>query len=404
VADLENRALEQSARKTAREIRGITEGRREKVVEIKMDNFQSIKTPLLLTFCLRIFYSAIGALCAPYLKLDPVLIQSNDLSENIMTRDAGWLYRILGVWERFDTLWYIHIAEHGYDRPESIVFYPLYPLLIRILSTWLRQPLAAALVISTVATFFLFWGFQKLLTLDLPGETVRRALLIYAVWPASFTLFAGYPDGMMTALIIWAVYAARRGGWRSAGALGLLAGFSKAAGGLVIFPLVLIAWRARNWRAWPIAACLLAPLTFTLFTRQSGYPAAAEVYAVYWNTRVAFPWETLWESLKPSLSGVHDLLLLFNLLTLLLVFAPAFGQRIRPEYTVYSLTALVLFLLKRTEPLLQSTSRYALAVFPAFAGWALLLKHAFVFSLALMIFLMVNIILLLAFFEWALVV
>ena len=365
----------------------------------KMNHNSQLKIALITTFVLRLFYSGLGALSAPYLKLDQALIRSNDYTDQIMTRDAGWAYKLLGVWERFDTLWYLHIARHGYDRPESIVFYPLYPILIRMCSYLFDRPLSGALLISTVASFFLFWGFQKLLAIDMPVETVQRAMLIYAVWPASFTLFAGYPDSLMTASIIWAIYAARRGRWWASGVLGVFAGVSKAAGSLVIIPLAVIAWREGKWRASPAALCLLAPLLFTLYITLAGHPPISEVYRRFWKTEIAFPLSTLWLSLSAK-----DLLVSINLLMLLLIFTPALVKKIRPEYTLYSLAALILFLMKKTDPLLQSTSRYVLAVFPAFASVSIILKSRLVLPLVLALLLGLNLLLLFAFFEWALVV
>ncbi|HJX38442.1 MAG TPA: hypothetical protein VJ714_07575, partial [Anaerolineae bacterium] len=37
----------------------------------------------------------------------------------------------LGVWQRFDTLWYLRIAAQGYAPDDgSTVYFPLYPMLI----------------------------------------------------------------------------------------------------------------------------------------------------------------------------------------------------------------------------------------------------------------------------------
>ena len=369
----------------------------------------SLTAPLAYTLILRVFYSAMGAACTPYLKLNPVVVKSNDFTDNLMSRDAGWLYRLFGVWERFDTLWYVNIAEHGYDRAEAIVFYPLYPLLIRILSIPLRQPLAAALLISTVASFFMFWGFQKLLALDLPEEAVQRAMLLYAVWPASFTLFAGYPDSMMIALILWSIYAARHDRWWTAGILGFFAGLSKAAGNVVIIPLILIAWRERNWRAWPALISLVAPIAYMTFINLADFPPLSQIYPRYWRTEVAFPWNTLGTSLQQSWTGrgvsrEGRILLIINLVIILLIFIPTVLKKLRFEYLIFSFATLALFFVKKTNPILQSTNRYVLAVFPAFAGWGFLLKNRLVFPLFLTLLLLINITLLMAFFEWELVI
>lgn len=352
---------------------------------------------------LRVIYSVLGAIIAPYLKIDPALIRSNDLTDSVMTQADGWAYRLLGVWERFDTLWYIHIAGSGYDRPEAVVFFPLYPLLIKILTPVAQSPIAASLLISTISTFFLFWGLQNLLKLDLGDSLVRRALILFALWPAGFILFAGYSESLLIALVVWSVYFARQGRWLPAGALGLLAGLTKAAGVCVAIPLAVIAWRGKSWRAWPGALCLLAPPIVALIIRMSGLPLASDAYPAFWKTEVALPWSTLIASFRQVFSA-PDAVLILNLLALCVVFVPAFVKRVRIEYALFALAMLALFLTKKTDPLLQSTTRYVLAVFPAFASLASILTHPFFLALGVFLMALLNFILLWSFFSWALVV
>src|SRR5208337_1693973 len=113
-----------------------------------------------ITATLRVFYSAMAAAFLPILHPDPALIRSNALTENLPS-PHGLHYALLGIWERFDTLWFLRIAEHGYDRPMAVIFYPLYPAAIRLVSG-LIPAMAAALLVSTVAAFFLFWGLLRL--------------------------------------------------------------------------------------------------------------------------------------------------------------------------------------------------------------------------------------------------
>lgn len=361
-----------------------------------------LKTALIWTIALRVIYSALGAMAAPNLKLNPALIRSNDLTDNLMQPVSGWPYRLLGVWERFDTLWYIEISQHGYARPDAVVFFPLYPLLIRLLSVAM-SPLAAALVISTVAAFFAFWGFQKLLRLDLPEDTVKRALLFFALWPSAFILFAGYPESLLIALMIWAIWFARAGNWWLAGILGLLAGLTKAAGFCIIVPLAVLAFKEWRWRTWPSFLPLLAAPLMALIIKLSGQSLASDAYPKHWQTEIAFPLVTLWASLREAFT-TFDAVLLLNLGALLVIFVPAFLKRIRAEYVLFALTALAMFLMKKTEPLLQSSSRYVLAVFPAFASLASMVKHPFLIALGLIVSCLLQFLLLWSFFEWALVV
>ena len=361
-----------------------------------------LKAALIWTLALRLVYSAAGVIAAPYLKLNQALVFSNDLTENLMPREAGWAYRLLGVWERFDTLWYLEIAQRGYARPDAVVFFPLYPALIRLLS-FLVSPLTAALIVSTVAAFFVFWGFQKLLRLDLPEDVVKRALLFFALWPSAFILFAGYPESLLIALMIWAVWFARGGRWWLAGVLGLLAGLTKAVGFCIVVPLAVLAFKEWRWRTWPSFLPLLAAPLVTLTIWLSGNSLASDAYPKHWRTEIAFPLVTLWASLREAFTSL-DAVLLLNLTALAAIFTPAFVKRIRAEYLLFNLATLLMFLTKKTDPLLQSSSRYVLAVFPAFASLAAFVKHPFFVALGLLVMCLLQFVLLWSFFEWALVV
>jgi hypothetical protein len=356
---------------------------------------------LVLTVGLRLLYSGAGVLLTPHLKLDPTFVQANRFTDNLMPRSEGARYALLGVWERFDSLWYIHIAENGYDRPEAVVFYPLYPLLIRILSPLVGQPLIAALLISTISSFFLFFGFQKLLELDLAPDLVRRGLILFAAWPASFILFAGYPESLLIALVIWSIYFARVGNWWCAALLGFFAGLTKAAGILGFVPLAVLAWRERSWRAIPAGLCVFAPVSYLLYLNLAGHPLPSEVYPKYWGTQVTWPWITLFDSLRQAIMGRSGMLN-SNLAVLALVFGVAFSKRIKLEYTLYAVAALWLFLMKRTQAMLESTMRYLLEVFPAYVSIAYSLEARFVFVFTAILCFSVNLYLLRSFFEWSL--
>src|SRR5262249_36247142 len=60
------------------------------------EKLSPLKVALLFTLCLRVFYSAIGALITPYLKLAPELIRANDFTENLTSRSAGLAYVLWG--------------------------------------------------------------------------------------------------------------------------------------------------------------------------------------------------------------------------------------------------------------------------------------------------------------------
>src|SRR5271157_3430432 len=98
---------------------------------------------LAMTVAGRVFFSAVAAVFSLFLHPDAALIHSNALTESLPA-PHGLHYALLGIWERFDTLWYLRIAQHGYDLPMAVIFYPLYPLAIRAAS-WGLPAIAAAL-------------------------------------------------------------------------------------------------------------------------------------------------------------------------------------------------------------------------------------------------------------------
>jgi Gpi18-like mannosyltransferase len=323
---------------------------------------------LVLTLFLRLAYSVFAAVVALIQPVNWRLVHSNALTENLPQPDHSLRYLAFGVWERFDTLWYLHIAAHGYDRPDAVVFYPLYPGLVKIVSL-LIPPMAAALLISTAAAFFLFWGLQELLLGDQPQNLADQSVFLCAAWPASFIFFAGYPESLLLALIVWSLCMGRRDCWLAAAALGLAAALTKAVGVVVVVPLIITTIRHRKATALPVLLVPLGSAGFLGYLHWTGHVAPASAYAQYWRTTPAPPWTTLWVSVH-TLAHTHDSILMLNLIFLISVCALAALSRLRIEYLLYSAAAVILLLCKETTPPLQSMVRYLLIIFPAFAGLA----------------------------------
>jgi hypothetical protein len=246
------------------------------------------------------------------------------------------------------------------------VFYPLYPCFIKTVSTFVN-PVAAALLVSTAAAWFLFWGLERLLSLDHPPELVKRTVMICAVWPASFIFFAGYAESLLLALSVWSLYMARRERWWIAAVLALAAGLTKAAGAVVMVPLIFLALRRRSISAWSL---LLAPaglLGLQLWIRSRGFGSALDVYHKYWRTSAAFPWTNLWISVE-HLGHAPDIILVLNLLFLILFCVLLMIVRTEKEYVLYGAAVILFVLCKQTTPPLQSMMRYLLLVFPSFVA------------------------------------
>jgi hypothetical protein len=321
---------------------------------------------LALTAALRVFYSAMAAAFLPFLHPDPALIHSNALTDNLPA-PHGLYYALLGIWERFDTLWFLRIAEHGYDRPMAVIFYPLYPAAIRLVSG-LVPATAAALLVSTLAAFFSFWGLLRLAAVGLADVGRLRMLLLVCVWPTSFVLFAGYADSLTLALVVWAVILGREARWEAATACGLLAGVARPSGVLVFVPLAVMALRSRRARALVVALTPLGLLSYWGWLRWSGRPSVVEAYRLYQGMTMVPPWRGLEEALRLIVTE-HDALLAIKLGLVILVAVvslwPQVRIQIRIEDKAFVLAVILQMLMYTGRPLLGA-ARYTLMVYPAF--------------------------------------
>ena len=317
---------------------------------------------LAITAALRVVYTGIAAALAVFLHPDARLIHSNALTENLPA-PHGLHYALLGIWERFDTLWYLRIAERGYDRPGGVVFYPLYPCLIRGLSG-LAGPLAAALLISTVAAFFSFWGLLRLTESERTTSGRMGTLLVVAAWPSSFVLFAGYAESLTLALIVWAVVFAREGRWVPATLCGFLAGLSRPSGVLVAVPLFVLAWRNRRARSLMVILSPMGLLGYWGWLRWSGRISVVEAYRLYQGATLATPWASLAEAAR-LIVGHGDALLAVKFGLVALAGAFSLRREVRLEDKLFALAMTVQMLMYTGRPLLGGP-RYVLPMYPAF--------------------------------------
>jgi hypothetical protein len=325
------------------------------------------------TAALRVLYTAMAAAFLPFLHPDPALIRSNALTENLRT-PHGLHYALLGIWERFDTLWFLRIAEHGYDRPMAVIFYPLYPAAIRLVSTLmpgLISTIAAALLVSTVATFFSLWGLLRLAADELPEVGRLRVLLLVGVWPTSFVLLAGYADSLTLALVVWAIVFARNARWEAATACGLLAGVARPSGVLVFIPLALMAFGSRQVRSLVVALTPLGLLGYWVWLRWSGRISVVEAYRLYQGMNVVPPWRGSWEALRLIVIE-HDTLLAIKLAALIVFAVVSLRSqsriKVRIEDKAFALAVILQMLMYTGRPLLGA-ARYLLMVYPAFLVW-----------------------------------
>lgn len=177
-----------------------------------------------------------------------------------------------------DAIHYTHIAEFGYqsagDAANKIVFYPLYPLLVKMLWFVVRNYAVAGVIISQVcfgiASIFLY----KLTSIEFSKSKAYGAVACMIVYPFSVFTFGIFTEGLFLMLTIMSLYYIRKHNWVLAGIIGFFAALTRMQGMLLIAPALYeylvefrkienVSWRKKiKWKDFTIF-CI--PLGFIVY-------------------------------------------------------------------------------------------------------------------------------------------
>ncbi len=182
---------------------------------------------------------------------------------------------IISLLTKKDGVWYLEIADHGYDASLhhaadgglalSYAFHPLYPWLIRLASLTGMPSQYAAVVVALAAGLVAAWGIFAIG--DLVGG--RRAGVILAVaWgclPQAVVQSMAYSETTFVAAAAWSLYALLTARWIIAGMLAAVSGLVRPTAVALVASVVLasaaaiIRGRSDGWIR-PLIAAGLAPI------------------------------------------------------------------------------------------------------------------------------------------------
>lgn len=303
---------------------------------------------------------------------------------------------LAGPSARWDSVWYLRIAQDGYGSVHShaqAAFYPLYPLLMRVLGWVVGSPLVAGILVSLACFLGALVLLHRLAALELGERDARATVLLVAFFPTAFFFSAVYSESLFLLVTVGAFLAARRGRWAVAGALGGLAALTRNSGVLLLVPLAILFVQQERHGARRRAAWLaLVPLGLAVYL---GYSAIAlgDALAPYHAQAL---WLRHFEPLGALTGGVRaawlglrqlvhgspapryfgenlgdpfhvagDSLMLLGFLVFALVACVGALRRLPLAYGVYAAVALAVTL---SYPLdaqpLMSLPRYMLVLFP----------------------------------------
>ncbi|HXH87798.1 MAG TPA: mannosyltransferase family protein [Gaiellaceae bacterium] len=285
----------------------------------------------------------------------------------------------IDVWARWDSDWYLRVADGGYSESPSSTpaFFPLYPALVGLLGRILAGHFVlAGVLLSLAACAVAFVLLQRLAGERLGVEGAQRAVLYLALFPTAFFLQAVYSESLYLVLVLAAFLLAERGRFLGAGAVTGLAMLTRPVGVALLLALAVLAWRAEDRRrallrlglAVPVAAAY--PILLAIWI---GEPLAfLRAQDGIWQRSLSWlgPLGGLWDGVAVLFADRPARDLALNLQQLgftlaLLALGVAAWRRFGAAYGVFVLASLAIPLSFPSDrwPLL-SISRFGLVLFP----------------------------------------
>jgi hypothetical protein len=274
---------------------------------------------------------------------DPVGIR-----QRLLVWDAGWFLRVA-----------VNGYPHGYTyeagvlQGNELAFFPVYPMLIRLVAGLGIEAHTAALVVSWLASIGAAVAVHLLGTSLHNKRTGWALVAICFSAPVSIVFSMAYSEGIFLALVAGMLVAAHRRVWWAAGLLGLLTALTRptgAAAAVALAVAALMAVRESRAKAWqPITAAVVALAGVPLFLAWVGWrvgdPAAwFRIQAAGWGT--AFDYGSSTVSFVASTLSTGDgwvpVSVALILLAALAAAGVALAQRPWLPLAVYGVIAMVL--------------------------------------------------------------
>lgn len=284
----------------------------------------------------------------------------------------------LAGWSRWDGAWYALVAFDGYVGPsgepvQTRGFFPLYPILTRILS-WLqpgevtRADMAVWGVIAANLCFLaMVVVLAKVIAIHHGDDVALTATTLLMVSPMSFFLNAGYSESLFLLCVVVAFWFAYRQHWIPASVAIALASSTRLFGLALIPCIMLIAWRQRaqlrDLVTIPVVGALGA-LTYALWTWWKyddilAYWHAQSAFWGDWDDRVGDYFDVISADPMNMLRSPENFIILINLGLAVIALAslPWVWKRVEPGMALFT-GVIVVF---HTAYTWHSLGRYLLA-------------------------------------------
>lgn len=211
-----------------------------------------------------------------------------------------------------DAVHYVHIAQNGYaaagDAANKIVFYPLFPMLMRVLYFVIRNYVWSGLVISYLTFGVACAYLYKLMRIDYSESKTIDALMLLCIAPYGMFFISVHTESLFLMLSVMTLYYARKENYIAASIAGFFAALTKSQGMLLIVPVV-YEWiinctRDKKFCKKGISA-LLIPMGFVIYLCIN--KVVQGDFFAFVNHQAAEPWYNTAKWVSDSLSTSYNI-------------------------------------------------------------------------------------------------
>lgn len=295
----------------------------------------------------------------------------------------------------FDGVHYLRIAQNGYDAQFSQAFFPLFPLLIRILNLFPKNPALnieiyvdpsyffTGVVLSNFFFLLSLIFFYKLIRIDFNKKIALGSLILLVSFPTSFYFGSIYTESLFLFSVLGAFYFTRKRKFLAAGVFSALSSATRILG-LLLLPVLLVEIYLRIKKkemrlhseefTKAIVGVLIVPFGILLymlylrlnfnnplyfFTSQPAFGAQRSENLIF-LPQVIYRYLKIFMAIPLQSQLLFNAVLEFSFTTISLVSLAIFFKKIRISYFIFTLGCLILPTLTGT---FSSMPRYSLMGF-----------------------------------------
>jgi hypothetical protein len=225
---------------------------------------------------------------------------------------------IFGTFAQWDAVWFIHVADDGYDSKQVTAFFPLYPWLTGLLAHVTQSTLVSGVTLSLAGGVAAAWVLRELARTVLSERAASDSVFYLALYPIGYVFTSVYSDGPFLAFATGAFLAAQRRRPVAAGVAAALAVSTRFVGIALVPTLVLALWprpfgvRGMLPLLWVVALPLAALGAYAAYLdHRFGDPFVfAHAESVFWTRQSSplGPVNGFWDAVSSGWHGSLELL------------------------------------------------------------------------------------------------